>query len=159
MPPCARELPGAAVRAGGRPWLRCLELGDNQTATGGWRARPLPSLPGGPGAQRGESTDKGSGALSQPVAAFGHSCSRACSPKLQHSPKRQLLVSPLWSPRGADTPRLRSGCDTAYVKWHGFPALPEPCQPHRAKQLQGNSHILLPPSPSCCWRDQQQTRG
>lgn len=112
--PGSRRGCGAAVRA----WLRCLPRA-GQTG-----ARPS-SVPGaasaaaaGPARRR---RDKSSAALSQ----------------LQPPKKPQPLVSPMWSPRGADTPRLRSRCDTVQVKWHRWPAVPEPPRPLGATAEQG----------------------
>lgn len=141
---------GAAVRAGGHgcgasPAPGKRELGDHQAAAGGWRARPLLSLPGGAGTK---------------ARLRCHSCSpcSATAAAGRAAPrKNQPLVSPMWSPRGADTPRLRSRCDTAHVKWHRRPALPEPPPAPR-----GNSRTGLgcrETATSSCHHHHLQTRG
>lgn len=150
--PSSLELRGrsaamAAVPPPRRESTAELELGDDQIATGDWRARPLPSLPGGGG--RAETK----------APARCHSCRRV-RPQLQLGMQPPQKNHPMRSPRGADTPRLRSKCDTAQVKWHRRPALPERPQPHGA-ELQGTATsschhhhrvqtMVLRTADSCC---------
>lgn len=111
--PSCQELPGLRGRsAGGRPWLRCLpRAGKAPRASSattkhlpGLRARPLPSLPGG----------GGRAGTKAPVRCHSWSLCSATAAAGRAAPKTQPVVSP----RGADTPRRRSRCDTAHVKWH-----------------------------------------
>lgn len=71
------------------------ELADDQTATGDWRARPLPSLPGGEG--RAETK--------APVRC--HSCRRVrlqLEPGVQPPPKKDSLWCPRCGHQGVQTP-------------------------------------------------------